>query len=721
MEDEKERLSIDLDMTPVVEEEDCDEDLDISEVGTLTWLVKIPKFLSERWLQQAQLSGPRTELGVMRVYEEDHTGKRKIELLLEDVPGLAPVPKQYKLDVRNAATTNLYVFDELSKPEPVASTSKPDPVESTSINKFDKPRRVRPKVARRPKLSGTIAHECQVSPVLDDNYRAVMRARQQKASQPKRTIQRVNQDIGTLNRMASGVTTHAQASKFAAFTRSVTKSQGTEKFTRMPRTELIDALFASFLRYDYWATKTLRAQVKQPEAYLKEVLSEIATLLKAGPYNGHWVLKPQYAELNRSKAAANFLTIHPLFQLFPSSPVPTSEHHAKYFTKNSYRLAIMSSGTPAISTPPSSDQPTDLPSPNLEFSSQGPSPMTMLTFFKGPSRNKKTENPVRKSICFGFVSNNPAQQQPPTRNADRPRVVTNWKSESETQREIAHSLDQPVFSSINRFSCPQTGERIEPLNLKSIPAEVLLPFGQRESEIFELLAERQNVGLYNRLKDRLQADDWSKFENDLLRASRSEMGDQEWIMAIRALIEPLDNNLWVSFRGLIGADGLDHQETSNVAMEHDWHVQPFKVRRSSFRSADGRRRRDSQHGRSFSESSLSGGFAGGESDLDSISVISQSPRARMESIKEQEGLEAEDSSVPFDNCPMLQTCSDSGDDEPDESHVLALKILDGPSDPHPSIDTSGKNAYCLLPHGLKYSFGQVIDHGLGLQSLNLPA
>ena len=45
-----------------------------------------------------------------------------------------------------------------------------------------------------------------------------MRARQKKASQPKRTIMRVNQDAGTLNRMASGVTTHAQASKFAAFT-----------------------------------------------------------------------------------------------------------------------------------------------------------------------------------------------------------------------------------------------------------------------------------------------------------------------------------------------------------------------------------------------------------------------------------------------------------------------------------------------------------------------
>lgn len=70
----------------------------------------------------------------------------------------------------------------------------------------------------RPRVTGTIAHECLVSPVINDSYRAVMRARQQKAALPKRTIKRVNEDVGTLNRMASGISTQAQANKFAAFT-----------------------------------------------------------------------------------------------------------------------------------------------------------------------------------------------------------------------------------------------------------------------------------------------------------------------------------------------------------------------------------------------------------------------------------------------------------------------------------------------------------------------
>ena len=146
MEDEKSRPLIDLDSTPVVEEEDCDEDLDMSEANALTWLVKIPKFLAERWQKQAQLGQDRTEIGEMRVYDEEGSdGKRRIELILQDSAGLDPVPSTYKLDVRNANSMNLHVFDELAKPEPVASTSKPEP-ESNSFKKFDRPRRVRPKV-----------------------------------------------------------------------------------------------------------------------------------------------------------------------------------------------------------------------------------------------------------------------------------------------------------------------------------------------------------------------------------------------------------------------------------------------------------------------------------------------------------------------------------------------------------------------------------------------
>lgn len=44
----------------------------------------------------------------------------------------------------------------------------------------------------------------------------------------------------------------------------------------------------------YWPMKGLKNKTKQPEAYLKEVLQDIATLVKSGPYASTWKRKGFY-------------------------------------------------------------------------------------------------------------------------------------------------------------------------------------------------------------------------------------------------------------------------------------------------------------------------------------------------------------------------------------------------------------------------------------------
>ena len=39
--------------------------------------------------------------------------------------------------------------------------------------------------------------------------------------------------------------------------------------------------------------KALRAELQQPEAYLRETLEKIAVLAKSGPFSTHWSLKPE--------------------------------------------------------------------------------------------------------------------------------------------------------------------------------------------------------------------------------------------------------------------------------------------------------------------------------------------------------------------------------------------------------------------------------------------
>ena len=65
---------------------------------------------------------------------------------------------------------------------------------------------------------------------------------------------------------------------------------------RMPRNQLLDQLFALFRETPHWGIRPLREKTQQPEAYLKEVLSEIAFLHKSGEHNGLWELKEVFKD-----------------------------------------------------------------------------------------------------------------------------------------------------------------------------------------------------------------------------------------------------------------------------------------------------------------------------------------------------------------------------------------------------------------------------------------
>jgi transcription initiation factor TFIIF subunit beta len=60
------------------------------------------------------------------------------------------------------------------------------------------------------------------------------------------------------------------------------------KAARIPKNELLDLLHKLFDRYEYWPMKEIKKTTAQPEAYLKEVLSEIAALVKSGPFASCW-------------------------------------------------------------------------------------------------------------------------------------------------------------------------------------------------------------------------------------------------------------------------------------------------------------------------------------------------------------------------------------------------------------------------------------------------
>ncbi|KAF1999473.1 hypothetical protein P154DRAFT_523272 [Amniculicola lignicola CBS 123094] len=76
---------------------------------------------------------------------------------------------------------------------------------------------------------------------------------------------------------------------FKSFVRPTTAPKNQlNKAARIPKNELIDILHNCFDQYAYWPMKHLKAKTRQPEAYLKEVLQDIAELIKSGFYSSSW-------------------------------------------------------------------------------------------------------------------------------------------------------------------------------------------------------------------------------------------------------------------------------------------------------------------------------------------------------------------------------------------------------------------------------------------------
>ncbi|KAK4052605.1 hypothetical protein OIO90_004233 [Microbotryomycetes sp. JL221] len=306
-----------------------DEDLDVNKARQGVWLCKIPKFLMEKWStveQQGQV------LGRIRVYEElDADGQNKVALILDNneepaastdsdtkpliktestpsrlgassstrggnsaaIATKRGVPTEYKLSIQNRSSKNLYVFGE-----------KEEEDEDSGDIGFRRKRHTTGRTA----LIGTVHHECGLTPVLGASYSGIMRERLRKASEPVRKIKPLDVDQATANRLASGMGVHGIKGKITQSSFVKTKQQqkqdasskagvsaGDRIQPRLPKTELMDLLFQHFEQAPYWHIRSLSERLKQPQTWLREVLTQVAEVVPRGPYNGMWKLKAGFS------------------------------------------------------------------------------------------------------------------------------------------------------------------------------------------------------------------------------------------------------------------------------------------------------------------------------------------------------------------------------------------------------------------------------------------
>ncbi|EJD52856.1 hypothetical protein AURDEDRAFT_111380 [Auricularia subglabra TFB-10046 SS5] len=298
--------------TQIETEPDPDESLHLDQAHSM-WMVKMPKFLLKRWTSVTEAN---IHLATIRVYDEVDpvTKTQRMEIILPDDPNepdvemtqstLSTEPSsQQDEDTMDPAALYMKLTAELEAELQRAKEYELQMIDLNVNNQLviaerdltDPPSRT--KATTR---NGKIRHECNLQPIMNARYRRIIKERVRIANMSKRPIMRMEEVLETqaINRLASGVPSGPPVSSTWQPSRSQ-KPQARkgefERFARMPRNELYDALFERFKEKPDWSLKELRARTQQPEAYLKEVLAEVATLHRSGEKVGLWTLKTNYS------------------------------------------------------------------------------------------------------------------------------------------------------------------------------------------------------------------------------------------------------------------------------------------------------------------------------------------------------------------------------------------------------------------------------------------
>ena len=75
------------------------------------------------------------------------------------------------------------------------------------------------------------------------------------------------------------------------------------KTARWPENQLMDKIIECFQKFSYWSMRAFRAEIPQPEAFIREVLDRVAVLHRSGRFANQWALKPEFEPMVQRKGA----------------------------------------------------------------------------------------------------------------------------------------------------------------------------------------------------------------------------------------------------------------------------------------------------------------------------------------------------------------------------------------------------------------------------------
>ncbi|XP_075991634.1 general transcription factor IIF subunit 2-like [Anticarsia gemmatalis] len=248
-----------------------DRELDLSNTGRGAWLVKVPKYIANKW-EKAQ---GNIEVGKLKISRAP--GQRaQVQLSLSEAvlclkdAGEQNIPKEHHLDVTNVSKQSLGVFSQV--------ISTPSSIEAEV-----------PKSGKLYMEGGIIRKlECRVKE--DTKYNNLksetIKDVDSSPQVPKLPRSRSLNTIISCSLGASGY-----------------RKTATDIRSRYDKEAIRNMLFAAFQKHQCYNIKDLQKITRQPIFYLKEILKEVCNFNLKNPHKNMWVLKPEYRQHKKDQTA----------------------------------------------------------------------------------------------------------------------------------------------------------------------------------------------------------------------------------------------------------------------------------------------------------------------------------------------------------------------------------------------------------------------------------
>ncbi|XP_046737646.1 general transcription factor IIF subunit 2 [Diprion similis] len=241
-----------------------DRELDLSNAGRGVWLVKVPKYIANKW----EKAPGNIEVGKLKI-TKNPGAKAEVSLRLsEAVLALKErdeeeIPKAHRLDVTTVTRQMLGVFSHVTP----ASTS--DAIVPETEKLF---------------MEGRIVQKLECRPYADNCYMKLKLESIKRASVPQRQVQQLDRVVQNFK----PVSDHKHNIEYAE------KKKAEGKKMRDDKDAVLEMLFAAFEKHQYYNIKDLAKITRQPIVYLKEILNEVCNYNLKNPHRNMWELKPEY-------------------------------------------------------------------------------------------------------------------------------------------------------------------------------------------------------------------------------------------------------------------------------------------------------------------------------------------------------------------------------------------------------------------------------------------